>query len=73
MSGKKYEYKGRVLFVREYPAVNGPRWATYFKDLRGIDRLYTTEGLTMGHTTEAQAQYELDQFAAAKGLKEARK
>ena len=72
MSGRKYEYKGRVLFVREYPAVNGPRWATYFEDLRGIDRAYVTDGLSLGHTTEAQAQYELDTFAAAKGLKAAK-
>ena len=72
MSGRKYEYKGRVLFVREYPAVNGPRWATFFEDLRGIERAYVTDGLSLGHTTEAQAQNELDIYAAAKGLKPAK-
>lgn len=71
--GKKYKFKGRVLFVRRYPAVNSEKWATYFVDRLGIERVYTTDGLPLGAATEVEAQAELDAFAAAQGLKEARK
>ena len=69
MSGKKYRYKNTVLFVREYKAVNVMAWATFFVDRMGRDRAYTTAGLTLGHVTEAEAQAELDAFAAAHELK----
>ena len=71
--GKRYRYKNTVLFIREYKAVNAMAWATFFVDRMGRDRAYTTAGLTLGHTSEAEAQAELDAFAAAQGLKEARK
>ena len=71
--GKKYKYKGRVLFVRRYSAANSAAWATFFVDRMGIERAYTTDGLTLGHPTAEEAQAELDAFAAAQGLKEARK
>ena len=71
--GKKYKYKGRVLFVRRYSAANSAAWATFFVDRMGIERAYTTNGLPLGAATEAEAQAELDAFAAAQGLKEARK
>lgn len=71
--GKKYKYKGRVLFVRRYPAVNSEKWATFFVDRMGIERAYTTDGLPLGAATEAEAQEALDLFAAAQGLKEVRR
>lgn len=73
MSGKRYRYKNTVLFVKEYKAVNSAAWATFFVDRMGRDRAYTTAGLTLGHTSESDAQAELDAFASAQGLKEARK
>ncbi|MCR5336652.1 MAG: hypothetical protein K6E42_08925 [Synergistes sp.] len=72
MTGKKYRYKGRVLFVRQYKAANGEAWATYFVDRMGIERAYTTTGMPLGQATEADAQAALDAFAAANGLKAVR-
>ena len=68
---KKYLYKNRILFVKQYPAINNMSWATYFTDLKGIDRPYITEGLSLGHSSAEKAQYELDMFAARHGLEEA--
>ena len=73
MSGKKYRYKSVVLYVKQYPAPNAESWGTFFVDRRGYERAYTTIGLPLGHATEAEAQAALDAFAAAQGLREARK
>lgn len=72
MTGKKYRYKNTVLFVREYKAVNSMAWGPFFVDRQGRDRAYTTAGLTLGHMSEAEAQAELDAFAAAHELKAVR-
>ena len=70
---KRYRYKSKVLFVKAYEADNATAYATFFTDKKGIDRAYVTDGLSLGHTSAEKAQYELDQFAAAKGLKAVQK
>ena len=39
-TGKRYVYKGRVLFVREYETVNSTAWGVYFVDKKGVERMY---------------------------------
>ena len=59
--------------MREYKAVNSMAWGAFFIDRMGRDRAYTTTGLTLGHASEAEAQAELDAFAAAHELNAVRK
>lgn len=73
-TGKRYVYKGRVLFVREYETVNSTAWGVYFVDKKGFERMYmshTEPAITLGYKSEESAQYALDQFAAAYNLPEA--
>ncbi|KEJ93187.1 hypothetical protein [Synergistes jonesii] len=73
-TGKRYVYKGRTLFVREYETVNSTAWGVYFVDKKGIKRMYmshTEPAITLGYQSEENAQYALDQFAAAYNLPEA--
>lgn len=73
-TGKRYVYKGRVLFVREYETVNSTAWGVYFVDKKGFERMYmshTEPAITLGYQSEENAQYALDQFAAAYNLPEA--
>lgn len=73
-TGKRYVYKGRVLFVREYETVNSTAWGVYFVDKKGFERMYmshTEPAITLGYPSEERAQYALDQFAAAYNLPEA--
>lgn len=73
-TGKRYVYKGRTLFVREYETVNSTAWGVYFVDKKGIERMYmshTEPAITLGYQSEENAQYALDQFAAAYNLPEA--
>lgn len=71
MITKKYLYKGRTLFVKQYEAVNNTSFATFFVDKKGQKRAYITDGLSLGHSSADKAQYELDMFAAKHGLEEA--
>lgn len=71
--GRKYRYKSAVLYVKKYKSANADSWGTFFTDRKGYERAYTTEALPLGHATEEEAQRALDAFAAAQGLKEARK
>lgn len=73
-TGKRYVYKGRTLFVREYETVNSTAWGVYFVDKKGFERMYmshTEPAITLGYQSEENAQYALDQFAAAYNLPEA--
>ena len=73
-TGKRYVYKGRTLFVREYETVNSTAWGVYFVDKKGFERMYmshTEPTITLGYQSEQSAQYALDQFAAAYRLPEA--
>ena len=73
-TGKRYVYKGRVLFVREYSTVNSTAWGVYFVDKKGFERMYMSHkepSITLGYPSEERAQYALDQFAAAYNLPEA--
>lgn len=75
-TGKRYVYKGRTLFVREYETVNSTAWGVYFVDKKGIKRMYmshTEPAITLGYQSEENAQYALDQFAAAYNLPEAKR
>ena len=67
-TGKRYVYKGRVLFVREYETVNSTAWGVYFVDKKGVERMYMSHkepAITLGYQSEQSAQYALDQFAAS--------
>ncbi|MDY2985911.1 MAG: hypothetical protein SOR75_11380 [Synergistes jonesii] len=73
-TGKRYVYKGRTLFVREYETVNSTAWGVYFVDKKGFERMYMSHkepAITLGYQSEENAQYALDQFAAAYRLPEA--
>lgn len=75
-TGKRYVYKGRTLFVREYETVNSTAWGVYFVDKKGFERMYMSHkepSITLGYPSEERAQYALDQFAAAYSLPEAKK
>ena len=75
-TGKRYVYKGRTLYVREYETVNSTAWGVYFVDKKGIKRMYmshTEPAITLGYQSEENAQYALDQFAAAYNLPEAKR
>lgn len=66
----RYMYRGKVLFVKEYQAVNHVRCATFFVDGKGFERAFFFGDELAARATMAEAQADLDEFAKKRGLAE---
>lgn len=67
---KKYKYRGRLLAVQERELAGEKFFSTAFTDLKGFSRSFFYNSELVKRQTEAEAQADLDAFAARRGLKE---
>ncbi len=65
---KRYIYRGREIYVRAYEAVNLTKYATFFVDRTGHERLFLFNGELVIRDSMEDAQRDLDAFAQKREL-----
>ncbi|MBR4401051.1 MAG: hypothetical protein IKT09_05085 [Synergistes sp.] len=65
---KRYIYRGREVYVRAYEAVNLTKYAPFFVDRTGHERLFLFNSELTVRDTMEEAQRDLDAFAQKRDL-----